>query len=191
LLLIFHTLLRRGYNYVFRSGLYTTPSGGTSQSARLTQGLSVQAASDARLQQRISFDVWFAVPFIIILHGFSSIKVLLILYTNYRIVKDLPKNYKVAATWAFNIGILFATEYFRGYSFAPLAHMLAFNSTAADGANWGNWMDRRGGLVKRWEVLFNITILRLISFNMDYYWSLSNGEVDPVEVRRSPPLITF
>jgi hypothetical protein len=175
--LILHPLLRRGYNFVFRSGLYTNPSSGA-QSGRLTQGLPAQAASDARLQHRISFDAYFAIPFIIALHGFSAVKILAILYINYRLAKDLPKKYLVAATWTFNVGILFANELGRGYRFAALARTLGWG----DGQNWGTWMDSYGGLISRWEILFNITILRLISFNMDYYWSLGNGAVDPVEV---------
>jgi len=27
----------------------------------------------------------------------------------------------------------------------------------------------------RWQILFNITTLRLISFNMDYHWSCTKG----------------
>lgn len=38
----------------------------------------------------------------------------------------------------------------------------------------------------RWEVLFKITILRLISFNMDHYWSLDRSRSgSPVEVSGS------
>lgn len=48
--------------------------------------------------------------------------------------------------------------------------------------NWGDFMDDHGGLIPRWEVLFNITILRLISFNLDYYWSLNLPGASPVEV---------
>jgi protein-cysteine N-palmitoyltransferase HHAT len=33
----------------------------------------------------------------------------------------------------------------------------------------------------RWQILFNITTLRLISFNMDYYWSVTKGTT--LEVR--------
>lgn len=43
--------------------------------------------------------------------------------------------------------------------------------------------------MSRWEVLFNITILRLISFNLDYHWSLKDGVVDPVEVGSLSPLL--
>jgi hypothetical protein len=49
-------------------------------------------------------------------------------------------------------------------------------------------MDDHGGLIPRWEVLFNITILRLISFNLDYYWSLNSPRASPVEVR---PILSY
>lgn len=42
-------------------------------------GLTPAAAADARLNQRISFDVGFAVVFLAALHGFSIFKILAIL----------------------------------------------------------------------------------------------------------------
>jgi D-alanyl-lipoteichoic acid acyltransferase DltB (MBOAT superfamily) len=35
--------------------------------------------------------------------------------------------------------------------------------------------DDFGGIMWRWQILFNFSTLRLISFNMDYYWSCHNG----------------
>lgn len=34
----------------------------------------------------------------------------------------------------------------------------------------------------RWEVLFKVTVLRLISFNMDHYWSLEYPAGSAIEV---------
>jgi hypothetical protein len=48
--------------------------------------------------------------------------------------------------------------------------------------NWGSWLDSHGGIMPRWEILFNITVLRLISFNLDYYWSLDRRAESPLEV---------
>jgi len=50
------------------------------------------------------------------------------------------------------------------------------------GRNWGQVLDSYGGLIPRWEILFNITVLRLISFNLDYYWSFNFGSSSPLEV---------
>ena len=127
----------------------------------------------ARLNQRVRFDLLFALVLIFGLHGLSAFKVLFILYTNYAIATKLPRQYVVAATWIFNIGTLFANELFSGYRFGEIAGALS-PRLGEQGKNWGNYMDDYGGLIPRWEILFNITVLRLISFNMDYYWS-SNG----------------
>lgn len=47
---------------------------------------------------------------------------------------------------------------------------------------WGRFLDSFGGIMPRWEVLFNIAILRMISFNMDYYWCLDYPATSPIEV---------
>jgi protein-cysteine N-palmitoyltransferase HHAT len=177
ILLVAHPLVRRLYDYLSGSHLYTLAPSSSSRS-QLTQGLSPSAAADARLDRRASFDYYFAFAFLTALHGFSSLKVLLILYINYKIAKESSREKIPAITWIFNIAVLFANEYFRGYPYAS-----AFRLLGQMNNNWGSWLDNHGGIVSRWEVLFNITILRLISFNMDYYWSLNAGGSSPVEVR--------
>lgn len=130
----------------------------------------------------MKFDFIFALVYISALHGFSALKILVILYTNFKIATALPRDIVPATTWIFNIAVLFANELGQGYRFAALASILV---PFFPGANdIGKAMDGFGGLNSRWEVLFNITILRLISFNMDYYWSLGNNDraSSPVEV---------
>ncbi|KAI9854879.1 MAG: glycerol transporter, partial [Pleopsidium flavum] len=53
--------------------------------------------------------------------------------------------------------------------------------------NWGTWLDAYGGLIPRWEILFNITVLRLVSFNLDYYWSLDRRGGSPIEKKQLEP----
>jgi hypothetical protein len=142
------------------------------------------------MKQRTSFDFAFAILFLIILHGFSASKVFLILYANYQLVTSLPRKYIPVATWVFNIGILFANELCRGYHFRWLAELIASppkDIVSDEGflLSLGSWLDRHGGLMSRWEVLFNITILRLISFNLDYYWSLDKRNHVSIEVRHA------
>lgn len=150
----------------------------------MSQGLSPSASADARLEQRISFDFSFAIVFLIALHGFSALKVLFILYINFKLAKSLPSNRIPAATWIFNIGVLFANEFCRGYPYASISRTLGFENTKGD---WGAWLDDHSGLISRWEVLFNITILRMISFNMDHYWNLNSGGSSPLEVSQALP----
>lgn len=176
-LLLCHPLLRKLWNAVF-----PVP---TDLDKR-----SVTEQGDARLEQRASFDYRFALVFLVALHGFSAMKVLAILYINYQIATRLPRRHVPAATWIFNICMLFANELCQGYKFAAIARHI---TPPPSGKNlldedpflmrWGAWMDHHGGLMGRWEILFNITVLRLISFNLDYYFSLDQRSGSPLEVR--------
>jgi hypothetical protein len=125
--------------------------------------------------------------FLAAMHGFSTAKVLLILYTNFCIATRLPRRYVPAVTWIFNIFTLFANELCGGYKFAKIAALLSpLEGAGLDGGNmmhsWGAWLDSYGGIMSRWEVLFNLTVLRLVSFNLDYYWSLDRRGGSPIEV---------
>lgn len=176
LLLIFHPLCRKAWNKFCRP---------------LPTGKTMTDEAEARLEQRASFDYTFAMIFLAALHGFSMFKVLAILYLNFNIATGLPKKYVPVATWVFNIGTLFANELCSGYHYKDVATVLSGTSPFLVGTvpvegtlvSWGAWLDSWGGIMSRWEILFNITVLRLISFNFDYYWSLDYRGVSPIEVR--------
>lgn len=155
----------------------------------MTQGLTASAAADARLNQRVSFDLIFNAVFIIALHGTSAFKILLILYLNYNIAKKLPRKYVPALTWVFNLAALFANELCRGYMYSDIWAFFFRTPGSGDSnvKNWGEVLDSYGGLNPRWEVHFNFTVLRLISFNMDHYWGLHSGSSSPIEVRFPSP----
>ncbi|KAK4084223.1 uncharacterized protein Triagg1_703 [Trichoderma aggressivum f. europaeum] len=165
-LLIFHPLLRKGWESVYKP------------SARGSRG-------STRLEKRATFDFVFAIIFIVILHGISSFKILAILGINYQIATKLPRQYIPAATWIFNIGTLFANELTMGYRFQLLANWVG--PPWGPLAHWGYWLDRWGGILRRWDILFNITILRLISFNLDYYWSIDKRNVNSLEKKGLDP----
>ena len=190
LLLILHPLLRRAYESVRPlQKSPSVPSTDSKSNGQLSRSL-VTSAADSRLNQRVTFDLYFSMVFIAALHGFSTLKVFLILCANFTFATRLPKSYVPAFTWIFNIGILFANELFNGYPFASLAASFmppANSNNPAAGLriqkNWVSMLDSYGGLISRWEILFNITVLRLISFNLDYYWSLDRVGASPIEVR--------
>lgn len=145
------------------------------------------AAGEVQLEQRMRFDFAFGMVFIVALHGISALKVFLILFLNYRIGKNLPRAYVPAATWTFNICILFANELLNGYQLESIAMLLSpASGTPEEKATllvqWARTLDDIGGIMPRWEVLFKITVLRLISFNMDYNWSLDYPAASPIEV---------
>ncbi|OLN84313.1 Glycerol uptake protein 1 [Colletotrichum chlorophyti] len=181
LLLIFHPLLRKLWNVVF-----PVPADLHKRSAT-EQG-------DARLEQRASFDYRFALVFLVALHGFSALKVLAILHINYALATKLPRRYIPAATWIFNVCMLFANELAQGYRFAAIARYITPPSPGKSLLDedpflvrWGAWLDSYGGLMSRWEILFNITVLRLISFNLDYYFSLDQRSGSPLEKKQLDP----
>ena len=188
IVLILHPLLRRVFEAIYP---LKEQSSSIKPSDELSNAVSPPYASaEARMARRVTFDLYFGLAFLCALNGFSAPKVLMILYTNYSLATRLPKEYVPAATYILNIGILFANEFGKGYPYSSIADFLlpwsSPTTTRADPKalkNWGSFLDAYGGLVPRWEILFKITILRLISFNMDYVWSLDRGAASPVEVR--------
>jgi D-alanyl-lipoteichoic acid acyltransferase DltB (MBOAT superfamily) len=187
---LLHPLVRKTYDSFWRAGTYTQVRPSSSLGNPLTHGLTAAAAADARLEQRVSFDVPFAVIFLAALHGTSALKIIGILYVNYCIAKKLPRQHVPVVTWVFNVGILFANELCRGYSYGSVLATFLPGPPASEKSepvrNLGHLLDSYGGLIPRWEVLFNFTVLRLISFNLDYYWSLNARAGSPIEVRSRP-----
>lgn len=183
ILLTFHPILRKLYN-----SLRPLPTRNGSQKPNGNSSSQLSAAEgEARLEQRVSFDFGWALIFLGALHGFSALKVLLILYVNFSLGTRLPRKYVPLATWVFNIGTLFANELSEGYKWTKMAaYLWPLESGAVDGTNvlhaWAAWLDSWGGIISRWEILFNLTVLRMISYNMDYYWSLDHGRGSMLEV---------
>lgn len=184
LLVIIHPLLRRLYNNLRPvSEMSLGPDSKVNGNSNYTS----TAHGDARMNQRASFDYGFALVFLAALHGFSALKVILILYLNFSIATRLPRQFVPVATWIFNIGTLFANELSDGYKFAKIAHFFSSDEPGilekgTELHNWGTFLDSYGGIMSRWEILFNITVLRLISYNFDYYWSLDRRAGSPLEV---------
>ncbi|QRV89896.1 glycerol uptake protein 1 [Ceratobasidium sp. AG-Ba] len=103
---------------------------------------------------RIPFLLGFSLLMLAGLHGTSSLKIITILCANYWIGKlKIP-----AATWVFNAFVLFASNWYEGFRFGDIHGALAT-------------LDSIPGFYPRWHISFNITMLRMLSFNMDYYWA--------------------
>ncbi|KZT27214.1 MBOAT-domain-containing protein [Neolentinus lepideus HHB14362 ss-1] len=115
---------------------------------------------------RISFLSIFSVLMLFILHGSSAVKVLIIISLNYCIAKYFGASKLTPIfAWTFMVVILFANEMNEGYQFATVHSSLGF-------------LDGIKGVYPRWHVTFNITMLRLVSFAMDYFWAC-NGAGPP------------
>ncbi|KAH9808610.1 MBOAT, membrane-bound O-acyltransferase family-domain-containing protein [Melampsora americana] len=93
---------------------------------------------------------------LIALHGTSVFKILIIVTINYHLARRAPS----PLIWVFNVGVLFANDYWDGYRYR---HFLPFLSFLDQGKY------RR--LIPRWQIGFNISMLRLISYSFDYQWA--------------------
>ncbi|KAJ5292866.1 uncharacterized protein N7443_008819 [Penicillium atrosanguineum] len=161
LLLIAHPVARRIYQS-FMSRKDVAPK---------SSKPSVVAAGDAHLEQRMRFDFGFGLVFITALHGASALKVIAILFLNYKIAKNPPGTTSpprlTHSTFAYCSGT-------PGEKGSMLVH-------------WAQSLDSLGGIMPRWEVLFKVTVLRLISFNMDYHWSADHLATSPIEKKQLDP----
>jgi D-alanyl-lipoteichoic acid acyltransferase DltB (MBOAT superfamily) len=155
--LLLHFVLRRAFNVVFIRVSPTPPSNSSYLPSH-------------NLTRRKLFDIFFALIFLTALHSLSVLKIVFIIVVNFLISFFHPSSdYVPILTWLFNIGVLFANEYYSGYRFQVILPWL----TAGEGAGVGYAMDNfmGGGILRRWHISFNITVLRLISYNMDHYWA--------------------
>ncbi|GAA5958460.1 hypothetical protein JCM8115_002473 [Rhodotorula mucilaginosa] len=179
-LMLFHVALSRSYRFLSR---------------RLSPTLNplnprVYSPSDAR-DARARFSATFSLILLAALHGTSLPKILVILYLNYRIARlgiinnssndqyglssssrrrsknkssgggwSWRREWTPYATWGFNIAVLFANSLAEGYYYSSISSRLAF-------------LDEYKGLLPRWQINWNISMLRLVSFNMEWYWAWS------------------
>ncbi|KAF9061444.1 MBOAT, membrane-bound O-acyltransferase family-domain-containing protein [Rhodocollybia butyracea] len=109
----------------------------------------------------IPFNAVFSILFLLGLHGSSAIKVIAVISANYVIAKSC-KSSRMAPilTWVFNFGLLFLNDRYNGYRFGAFIPSLGFLDE-----------EKYEGFYPRWYISFNITMLRLVSFSMDYYWA--------------------
>eukprot|EP01133_Synstelium_polycarpum_P004295 gene4295-5016_t len=110
--------------------------------------------------KRILFYNVVSMGFLVFVHGSYSIIVLAIALINFSISRIFAKSRLLPyATWAFNGTILWTSYIYSGYSFASVPFM----------GEWGPAMDARHGFLS-WETYFKVSMLRFISYNLDYHW---------------------
>ncbi|KAJ2834170.1 glycerol transporter, partial [Coemansia sp. 'formosensis'] len=115
------------------------------------------------------FPFVFATCFAVGLSGVSTVFIVLIAGGNYFLAKQFGgRRWAPALFWVYNMAVLFANEYYRGYEFGRMAESLA-------------WLDGWRGVLRRWDVTFNITMLRMVSFAMDYHWRVRQEDETSVK----------
>ncbi|KDN47744.1 MBOAT-domain-containing protein [Tilletiaria anomala UBC 951] len=101
----------------------------------------------------------FTAIFVLALHGTNTLKLVFCCALNYSVAKALGGTvFATPAIWTFNIGILFAVHYYNGVDLGQLG--LSFSL-----------LDGFKGLLPRWQINYNITMLRLVSFSLDFHWA--------------------
>ncbi|KAJ1655766.1 glycerol transporter [Dispira simplex] len=109
---------------------------------------------------RLYLTMILSLVFLYVVFGNSTLIILLLTMGNYILARILG-GWKVGAPivfWVYNLGMLFFNETYHGYHFAHMAPWLAP-------------LDHNRGIMTRWDVFFNITMLRMVSFSMDYHWA--------------------
>lgn len=132
------------------------------------------------LRSHLRFSLLTSLTVLVIFHGSSSLKYLAIISTSYAIGRYAAgTRWNPILTWLFNLSILFLNERYSGYRFADML------------GEWAEPLDAFEGVQARWHVLFNFAMLRLVSFNMDYYWACKSKQVQDVKdhhKENAPPL---
>ncbi|KAL0578918.1 glycerol transporter [Marasmius crinis-equi] len=107
----------------------------------------------------VPFNLVCSLLFLSGLHGTSILKIILILTVNFAIAKACKASkFGPVLTWVFNVLVLYMNDRYHGYRFGDILPSLEI-------------LDAFTGFHPRWHINFNITMLRLVSFSMDYYWS--------------------
>lgn len=107
---------------------------------------------------KVNFDFGFGIIFVFAAHGVNSIKIFTQVLLSFGIGRAFKANHVTATllTWIFGISLLFFNDKYAGTPFGDLMPCLSF----LDG--------KFEGLIPRWDVFFNFTLLKMISFNMDF-----------------------
>lgn len=116
--------------------------------------------------KRSSFDLVFGVVFLFALHGVNSLRVMLHIVVMYFISRRIKNTtYAKFALWTYGVFTLFFNEHFKTIPF----HVPILDQSFR-------------GIIQRWEVFYNITLLRILSFNLDYLEKKDQPPAKPVKM---------
>ncbi|GAM17035.1 hypothetical protein SAMD00019534_002100 [Acytostelium subglobosum LB1] len=134
----------------------------------LSIGLSLFVAASTLIRKTYPDDtkkrLWFynivSLLFLIYVHGSATFIVLAIALTNFSISRVFAESKALPwATWTFNMFILWTSYLYSGYRFSSIP-MLGI---------YGPMLDSYTGFLS-WETYFKVSMLRFISYNLDYHW---------------------
>ncbi|KAI5962253.1 GUP1 [Candida pseudojiufengensis] len=104
------------------------------------------------IKKRTYFDFGFGIIFLVGAHGVNVLKIVTLIGINY-IIGKYVKNRKAAIwfTWIYGVSTLFFNEWYGHFRYGVPFLDGGFK-----------------GIIARWDVFYNFTLLRMISFNLDY-----------------------
>ena len=107
---------------------------------------------------RLTFDFWFGLIFLVAAHGVNCLRILTHMMLLFSIAHIFRNHRRIAQTltWVYGVGSLFFNDRYRTYPFGNILSILS----PLDGAFTG--------IIARWDVFYNFTLLRLLSYNLDY-----------------------
>ena len=116
---------------------------------------------------RIRINAVFSLIFLFALFGCHAVKIIGLLTANYVLARwTRSTSLNPILSWSFNIAILFLNEFYNGY---PALDIFPYS-----------------GLLSGWWIYWKMSSLRLISFNLDYYWALKLSSVSVNPAPTSP-----
>eukprot|EP01100_Stratorugosa_tubuloviscum_P014000 TRINITY_DN7252_c0_g1_i1.p1 TRINITY_DN7252_c0_g1~~TRINITY_DN7252_c0_g1_i1.p1 ORF type:complete len:597 (+),score=141.67 TRINITY_DN7252_c0_g1_i1:46-1791(+) len=124
---------------------------------------------NSQFKARLFYYVFFSIIFIAVLHGSAFLKIFVIIFLNYSIAMFFgDSKLNPIITWIFNAAILFGCNFTHGFPYADFHPVL-------------EQFDKYHGLL-HWHTYFKISMLRMISFNLDYYWMLNKKPVAELKI---------
>ncbi|CCF56973.1 hypothetical protein KAFR_0B06760 [Kazachstania africana CBS 2517] len=124
---------------------------------------------------KLRFDFIFGLIFLFAAHGVNAVRIIIHILIMHSISHFFKKNKTVAAslTWLYGISTLFINDKYREYPFGNILSILSPLDHSFK------------GIIERWDVFFNFTLLRLLSYNLDYLerWNSQFMKDTPVETQ--------
>eukprot|EP01112_Ceratiomyxa_fruticulosa_P012411 TRINITY_DN3433_c0_g1_i1.p1 TRINITY_DN3433_c0_g1~~TRINITY_DN3433_c0_g1_i1.p1 ORF type:complete len:575 (+),score=83.20 TRINITY_DN3433_c0_g1_i1:1591-3315(+) len=128
---------------------------------------------------RISYYVIVNFIFIFFMHGYSSIFIISIALMNYFIAHKFGSSQIMPVlTWIANLLILWMSYWHNGFKFETIFENLGLDNYTSV----AHYLDHHSGLLD-WGVYFKVSMLRFISYNMDYHWMLLDRPVPSLKNR--------
>ena len=121
--------------------------------------------------------------FVYYVHGNDIVWLYALSAINYKIAKHFGgSRWNPILTWIFNLSMLFYADYSRG--FKGFFSSLGLSFLVFSRAFCNNKKEKNKGLFA-WNTYFKLTILRHISFNMDYHWMVNKKSTGNLSVYHS------